>query len=98
VVIRQTAIPSPRNTKNPIFRPRHSIILETATTLQAVPVIISAIGAVAQSSDGASLLPARVPARCIKGSVEPAMALLILRSHTFWNEREKIRAIVKPIF
>ena len=83
MVIRQTIIPSPKNTMSPIFLPSRCIVLDTKTTLQAVPVIINAIGAVAQSGDGAKLLPAKVPARCINGRVEPAIALLMLRSQAF---------------
>ena len=74
------------------------MVLETTTTLQAVPVIISAIGAVVQSGDGASRLPARVPAKCMSGSVEPAIALLMLRSQAFLNSLEKIRAMIAPFF
>lgn len=59
-------------------------------TLQAVPKIIRAMGAVAQSGEGARLLPASVPARCINGRVEPAIALLKLSIQTFLNVFEKM--------
>jgi hypothetical protein len=98
IVIRQSMIPNPKNTMSPIFLPSRCIVLDTKTTLQAVPVIISAIGAVAQSGDGASLLPARVPARCMSGSVEPAIALPMLRSQAFLNSLEKIRVMIVPFF
>jgi hypothetical protein len=48
------------------------------------------MGAVAQSGEGDKLLPASAPARCIKGKVEPAIALLKLSIQTFLNVFEKM--------
>ena len=48
------------------------------------------MGAVAQSGEGASRLPAKVPAKCISGNVEPATALLKLSTQAFLNVLEKM--------
>ena len=61
----------------------------TGITLQAVPKIINAMGAVDQSEEGAKRLPAKVPAKCISGNVEPATALLKLNTQAFLNVLEK---------
>jgi len=66
----------------------------TGITLDAVPRIISAMGAVAQSGEGAKRLPARVPAKYISGSVEPATALLKLSAQAFLNVLEKMILIL----
>ena len=70
------------------------MIFDTKITLQAVPKIIKAIGAVAQSGEGAKLLPASVPAKCINGSVDPAIALLRLSIQAFLNTLEKMMPIL----
>ena len=68
----------------------------TGITLHAVPSIISAMGAVAQSGEGASRLPANVPAKCIRGNVEPATALLKLNIQAFLYVLEKM--VLIPMF
>ena len=72
------------------IRDRCCMVRLTGTTLHAVPRIISAMGAVAQSGEGASRLPAKVPAKCISGNVEPATALLKLSTQAFLNVLEKM--------
>ena len=79
----QTSKPTPKKTYIPIFLPRLCIVRETGTTLLAVPNIIKAMGAVAQLGEGAKVLPASVPAKCIRGKIEPATALLRLNTHAF---------------
>ena len=61
----------------------------TGITLQAVPKIISAMGAVDQSGEGAKWLPTKLPAKCISGKVDPATALLKLNTQAFLNVLEK---------
>lgn len=74
----------------PVFLPKCCMVRLTGMTLQAVPKIISAMGAVDQSGEGAKRLPARVPAKCISGNVEPATALLKLNTQAFLNVLEKM--------